>query len=423
MRRPTRPLAAFRSLQAFRRDALAFFATMDVYTRGVVEIDFGLRTSFVVADPAVAIAVLGSPAFDKGHEAYGPFGTFAGFGSLRGLVGPSLPVLDGPEGLERRRHLFPVYDRVLASLAAAQSAGRLDFGPVDGTIDLYPVLSRVVFHRFCQTMFGRAYAQWADRVSEAVSIATTCLDALSKNWMPYAGQLGPTSATLRRCREVILAFAAEVHADLIAAGPTPMGLLLGEGLSEEAVRDEIVTQIVAGTETTTITSCWAMVELTRNPSFVAGMRAGGAAGEALAAVVTKETLRMYPAFWTMIRVAREDVEIAGQRFGKGAVLFVSPFCIHHNPRYWPDPWRFDPSRFEGREGVRGDFMPFGFGARSCIGGRLAQAIATECVYEAACQLDLAFVEEEPTGPELDPLIVVLKSRTGFRFRAGRRHRG
>lgn len=413
------PLVAFRRLQSFRRDALALFATMGAYTRDVVEVDFGLRTSFVISDPTVALAVLTSPAFDKGHKAYGPIGTFAGFGSLRWLIGPSLPVLDGADGLERRRHLQPVYADVLAKLDAAQRTGPLALGHVEGDeVDLYPVLSRAVFQRFCQTMFGRAYPGWADRVSEAVSTATSCLDVLSKSWQPYAGRFGHASATLRRCRSVIADFAAEVAADLVATPrheDAPIQRLMDRGLPEAVVRDEILTQIVAGTETTTITTCWAMVELTRNATYVRRLRDGPDA-HALATAVTKETLRMYPAFWTMIRVARHDVEIAGHRFEAGAVLFVSPFCVHHNPRCWPDPWRFHPERFDGRQGVRGDFIPFGFGARSCIGGRLAQAIAAECVLAGARQLDLAFVSDEPAGPQIDPLIVVLKSRTGFRFR-------
>ena len=111
-------MPAVRTIQAFRANALALFAEHGTPVEGVAEIDFGVRRAWVVADPAVAVAVLTSPLFAKGHAAYGPLGTFAGFGSLRGLVGPTLPVLDGAEGLERRRLLQPVYQRVLARHAA-----------------------------------------------------------------------------------------------------------------------------------------------------------------------------------------------------------------------------------------------------------------------------------------------------------------
>lgn len=421
--RLTDPVAAFRRLQAFRRDALVLFSSLGAYTEDVVEVDFGLRTSFVISEPSVALGILTSDAFDKGSASYGPLGTFAGFGSLRWLVGPSLPVLDGAPGLERRRALMPLYGDVLARFDAARQDAPLALDAVEGDdVDLYPVLSRAVFQRFCQTMFGRTYPEWADPISEAVSSATTSLDTLSKSWQPYAGAFGAASSTLQRCRGVIAAFADAVCADLEAtASDTPMARLLREGLPADVVKDEILTQIVAGTETTTITTCWAMVELARSPRHVAQLRAASEP-QALATAVAREALRMYPAFWTMIRVAREDVEVGGHRFPAGAVVFVSPFCIHHNPRFWPDPWTFDPGRYEGRKGVRGDYMPFGFGARSCIGGRLAQAIATECILEGARRLDLAFVDGEPEGPTIDPLIVVLKSRTGFHFRAARADR-
>lgn len=418
------PIETYRVLQAFRRDAIALFTRRDLYERGVLDIDFGLRPGRVVADPAAAIGILTSPVFDKGDEAYGPLGTFKGFGSLRWLIGPTLPVLDGEAGLARRRLLRPVYQGVLQRLAEAQASTPLALPPVEGTVDLYDHLSVAVFQRFCEAMFGRAYPEHAAAISETVSIATTCLDALSKSWVPYVDRFGAAGRTIRRCREHLLAFAETVRADL-ATGDAPMSRLLGSGLDDPAILDEIVTQIVAGTETTSITTSWAMVALTQHPAWVARLREEG---DAAATLVTKEVLRLYPAFWTLIRVPRQDTEVAGFSFPKDAVTFVSPWAVHHNPNVWPDPERFDPERFVDRTPVRGDYLPFGYGARACIGGRLAQAIAQECLLEATRRMDLAFVPSEPDGPEIDPLIVVLKSRTGFRFQvtprsAGTAHRG
>lgn len=414
------PLAAFGKLQRFRADALSFFDELGVYRDGVAAIDFGLRRAYVIADPALAVAALLSPDLDKGRRAYGPLGTFAGFGSLRWLVGPTLPVLDGEEGLARRRHLGPVYAQVLGRFEARAAASRLTFGALgEPGGDLYPVIAAAVFERFSAVMFGRPYPQWAATISAAVSTATTALDTLSKSYVPYADRLSAAGRRLRRCRATLLDFAREVHSDLRAdpadAAVTP---LLDGPLSEAEVIDELLTQIVAGTETTTITTCWALSALARRPDLVTQIRGEG--GRALSERCVKETLRMYPAFWTLIRVASRDLRLGALTVPRDAVLFVSPFCVHHSPAVWPDPDRFDPDRFLDRRGTPGDFIPFGYGPRACIGGRLSQRIINECVYEAAQQLELHLREDEPEGHQPDPLIVVLKSRTGFRFRAERR---
>lgn len=409
------PLTAYDNLQQFRDNALTFFASQGVYEDGVAEIDFGLRRSLVIADPAVATEVLLSEQFDKGRESYGPLGTFAGFGALRWLVGPTLPVLDGAPGIARRRLLMPVYARIMERFADARLP-RISFPELPPQeVDIYPIISQAVFDRFCGVMFGRTWPEQAAPIGEAVSQATTTLDILSKSYQPYAGSWGKTGRTITRCRATILEFAHAVYDHLQDTdADAAIRPLLESGLSREEVCDEILTQIVAGTETTTITSCWALSLLARHPAALADLRGGRLAVDAC----IQETLRMYPAFWTLIRVAREAVVVAGRAVPRGTVLFVSPFCIHHNPAVWPDPESFRPRRFEGRQGVRGDFMPYGYGARACLGGRLAHGIITECVQQAVEQLELSVCPDHPQV--IDPLIVVLKSRTGFRFQVASR---
>ncbi|MFT5583952.1 MAG: cytochrome P450, partial [Cognaticolwellia sp.] len=280
--------------------------------------------------------------------------------------------------------------------------------------------SQAIFERFCAVMFGRTWAGHAQSVSNAVSQATTTLDSLSKSFQPYAGQWGPSGRSIRASRSVLLDFATTVYEDLLSSGrDAAIRPLLDCGLSKVEVVDEILTQIVAGTETTTITTCWALSLLARHPEARAQVREGALDVD----LCVNETLRMYPAFWTMIRVAKRDVLLEGQQIKKDTVLFVSPFCVHHNPAFWPDPERFDPQRFVDRISVRGDFMPYGYGARACLGGRLAHVLIRECVLQASTQLDLALCEDEPHGQQVDPLIVVLKSQTGFRFNVAWRGKG
>lgn len=418
---PARLARGLREILAFRRDALALFRARGCHERGLTRLDFGIRTGWVVCDPALAVEALTDDDFEKGHRAYGPLGTMAGFGALSWLIGPSLPVLDGPEGAERRRRVRPAYPPALAEsehLRAAAPPLRLT-PPAGGVGDVYPMLARPIFERYCAAMFGDAHADEAARISATIARATTALDVLSKSFVPFARWLHPTAHRLRAHRSVLLGFARRVRDRLEArraegAPPAAIERVLDGRLSPARELDEIVTQLVAGTETSTITACWAMALLAEHPEVLRDIRARRDRAQMRAAVerVVKETMRLRPAFWTLIRLARRQRRFADAVLSPGDVLFVSPFCVHHNPRVWPEPERFRPERFVDRRGVRGDFVPFGYGGRACLGGRISTALVTDCLLAAVEQLEWAF---DGPPPVMDPLIVVLKSRTGFRF--------
>ncbi len=418
------PLGALADMLAFKRDAAAFFRAHDPYATGDLELDLGLRRVRVISDARVAREVLTHPAFERGARPYGPLGTFAGQGSLRWLIGPTLPTLDGDAGAERRARVRPMYVEVARALRQTPLP-ELDWSGVSpGPLDLHALVSASVFELVCVAMFGRAYPEMAYEITRTIDSATDALDLTSKSLRPYAVRFGAPARAIRSSRAALRAFAGRVLDDLGALtdrSGVPMRGVLGPGWTREDAIDETVTTLVAGLETTTITCCWCITELLRQPEIMNDLNMMNDTREARIDRVIKETLRLYPAFWTMVRVAREDVtlEECGARFGAGDVLFVSPLFVHRNPAYWPDPERFDPSRHVDRERVEiGDYMPFGFGARACIGAQLSTLIARRVV-EAACALGpMRFVEGEPDGPDPDPKIIVLKSRTGFHVEVG-----
>ncbi|MEV7602445.1 cytochrome P450 [Kitasatospora sp. NPDC089797] len=133
--------------------------------------------------------------------------------------------------------------------------------------------------------------------------------------------------------------------------------------TDRLIRDELVTLLVAGHETTATTLTWLFLLLDGNPG------ARGADPQALVA----ETLRLYPAAWLLPRHALEDDVLAGHRIAAGTDVLVCPYLIHRDPELWPDPERFDPTRFApgaARPG-QGAYLPFGLGARACLGTRFA----------------------------------------------------
>ncbi|MFD0275058.1 cytochrome P450 [Kitasatospora sp. NPDC127111] len=148
--------------------------------------------------------------------------------------------------------------------------------------------------------------------------------------------------------------------------------------TDTLIRDELVTLLVAGHETTATTLTWLFLLLDRHPEARDWALAAGPDGsperrEALQALVS-ETLRLYPAAWILPRHAAEADTLAGHRIEAGTDLLVSPYLTHRDPALWPDPERFDPARFTtpgARPAQLGAYYPFGLGARACLGTQFA----------------------------------------------------
>ncbi|MFG3226062.1 cytochrome P450 [Kitasatospora sp. NPDC048194] len=159
--------------------------------------------------------------------------------------------------------------------------------------------------------------------------------------------------------------------------------------TDRLIRDELVTLLVAGHETTATTLTWLFLLLDDSPD------ARGADPQAL----VSETLRLYPSAWLLPRHAVEDDVIAGHRIAAGTDVLVCPYLTHRDPELWPDPERFDPTRFApGAEHGRrlGAYLPFGLGARACLGTQFALR-ETTALLELLLPLGRLEFRSRPTG--------------------------
>lgn len=181
-----------------------------------------------------------------------------------------------------------------------------------------------------------------------------------------------------------------------ASGDDLLSLLLsardeqGEAMSRQQVRDEVITFLAAGHETTANAMTWMWLALSRNPS--ARKRLQDEVDTVLQGRVPtfedldslpwtraclEEAMRLYPPVPAVSRMSQADDEIDGVRIPKGSVTVVMPYLIHRNPDLWPNPEGFDPERFmpgeDGRQPSRHKqaFMPFGAGRRICVGNGFA----------------------------------------------------
>lgn len=170
-----------------------------------------------------------------------------------------------------------------------------------------------------------------------------------------------------------------------------LGGLIASGMSDDFIRDQLLTMFIAGHDTSTALLAWAFYLLAKHPDVQARARAEveqviGARQPTLADSsqlqyidqVAKETLRLYPPIHLGSRIAAQDIEYQGYRIPAGTRVLYSIFLSHRHPAYWPDAHRFDPDRFTPelvRQRPAYVYLPFGGGARNCIGTAFAQVEA------------------------------------------------
>jgi cytochrome P450 len=170
------------------------------------------------------------------------------------------------------------------------------------------------------------------------------------------------------------------------------------------LRDELVTLLLAGHETTASTMSWGFYLLDQHPQVwdrvhdeaVEVLGRGPLTAESLheltyTTMVLRETLRLYPPVWLLPRIAKEADQIGGYQVPAGADVLICPYLLHRHPDYWPDPERFDPERFapgntDSRDAYA--YIPFGAGPRFCVGNTLGLMEATVVLATVARDLRL-----------------------------------
>jgi cytochrome P450 len=217
------------------------------------------------------------------------------------------------------------------------------------------------------------------------------------------------------------------------AGDDLLGLLMGvrdedtgQGMSDQQLRDEVITLFVAGHETTAVALAWACHLLAAHPEAAERVQAEqtGVLGDRAAAaadlprlpyarMVIDETMRLYPPAWITNRQAIADDEVCGYHIPAGAVVLVSPYVMHRHPAYWEQPERFDPERFAPERSAGRPhyaYFPFGGGPRQCIGKGLALMEAQLILAAVAQRFRLRHVPGHNVEPHA---LVTLRPRGGL----------
>lgn len=209
----------------------------------------------------------------------------------------------------------------------------------------------------------------------------------------------------------------------------------GRGMDETQLRDEAITLILAGHETTAISLSWTLVLLAQNPAVRAKLeqevdRVLGERSPTMADLpklpyadaVVRESMRLYPPAWSLGREAIVEVEVGGQRFPKGTNFWMVPWTMHRDPRFYTRPDAFEPERWvEGlaKKIPKYAYFPFGGGPRLCIG----HSFATMEAILVLVTLTRAFRADLVPGHELDVQpAITLRPKTGVRVKLSARAR-
>jgi cytochrome P450 len=161
-------------------------------------------------------------------------------------------------------------------------------------------------------------------------------------------------------------------------------------LTKQQIRDEIATFIVAGHETVASALTWAWHLLVANPAELQKLKQDPARAQ----MVFDESLRLYPPAWVITRRTLSDITVDDVLIPANSLVIVSPWLVHRNPKVWTNPNAFMPDRFINGVPQLG-YIPFGAGARLCIGKEMARLEGSQILAHIATTWNLEAVHNSP----------------------------
>ena len=398
-------------------DALAFLQRLAATGDEVVPFTVGKRDAFLVNSAAAIEEVLvrRPQDFDKGR----------GYTAASRLLGPGVLTAEGADHVERRRTATPAFHRAQLESAAPiivrHAAACRDRWRPNHSVDVAEEMRALTLAIAADALFGADSAPWTGAVSRALSLALAPADGL-------VAIMAPPSA-VRRARGVLdAAIDAILKERRAAAAPRAdlLSMLLeahpGDLEGCDRVRDDVRTFLVAGHDTIShaLTWTWILLAAHRDADERLGVELEAVLGSRLpesadvprlayTRAVIKEALRLWPPAWVIVRRPKMRLALAGVDVPQGALVVVSPFVTHRDPRYFDRPETFDPGRWLTATGDAAPpkcaYVPFGAGPRACVGEHFAWLEAT---------LVLATIAQQWRPPRIPPERVQPDARVTLR---------
>ena len=426
-----RSKAGPRALQAFyqQRNALAALQVFQQEVGDIFQLSLPGFKPVVVAGPEAAHCVLVS---EREQMSWRPEGD-----PVARLLRQGLLVVDGELHDTLRRQMLPALQKAqLPNYAEAMVSctDQVTHGwGESGVFDMLDEMRRVALLIFMQTLFNVDFISDIDRLWPAILRLLTYISP--GMWIFIPGKPRPGySAEIRLVDEYLYRIIRQRRVGAGMAGDLLSLLVSTPGMDDGLVRDQLLTMLIAGHDTSTANLAWCLYLLGTHPQVYRQARdeVDGALATDPPAIadlerlpyleqVTQEALRLYPPIHTGMRFTTSDVEMLGCTLPADSRLMYSIYLTQHMERHWPDPERFDPERFS-LEGKRDrqpyTYLPFGGGPRNCIGSAFARVEVRLILARLLQTFDFTW-EQSRVHPYMG---ATLEPRPGVPLRVQRRRR-
>jgi cytochrome P450 len=392
-----RGLPILGSLLDIRRDPAGAFLRAALKYGDVAYFKVGPRQGYLITNPSDVRHVLQDNARNYQKSPL--------YQKLRMHLGNGLLTSEGEFWLRQRRIAQPAFHRqhvaglahVMATAAREAAAAWQTLAEHGRAVDVDEEMMRLTRTVVVRALLGSDLGPYTERIDAAWTIIN---EYIGENfwsigltaWLPSARRRRFEAARrlLREAVDYVIRERRRIPGDT----PDLLSMLLaardddtGEGMTDEQLRVEVTTFLLAGQETTSLALTWTWYLLSQHPQARQRLEdeldnvLGGRPPEyaELASLpytrmVVDEAMRLYPPAWGFSRQALGDDQLSGYHLPRGWMAFVVPYVLHRLPSLWEDPETFDPDRFSPeRSADRSKFayVPFGAGPRQCIGNQFA----------------------------------------------------
>jgi cytochrome P450 family 110 len=348
------------------------------------------------------------------------------------LIGEnSLMLLDGDRHRRERKLLMPPFHGERLKTYAKQicliTEKLTDQWQIDQSFVARSAMQKISLELILQIVFGLSegeryrqlkplLTEWLDMTDSPLRSSMLFLSFLQQDW----GAWTPWGQMKQRQRQVHELLQAEIEErrQKGTEGQTDVLSLMmaardedGQAMTDAQLRDELITILFAGHETTATTLSWALYQIHRQPEVLSKLQHElDTLGKNVSPLevaqlpyltaVCQETLRMYPVIPVIFpRIAKFSVEIAGYRFDAGTALMVSIYLVHYREDLYPNPRQFQPERFRSRQYSPSEYLPFGGGSRRCLGYALAELEMKLVLATILSKYRLTLAEEKLVKPQ------------------------
>jgi cytochrome P450 len=362
------------------------------------------------------------------------------------LLGEGLLTSEGEFHRRQRRLVQPAFhrDRLLgyASSMVETTAHTRDLWTNGAQLDMAREMMRLTLGVVTKTLFSADVTSDADEIGNALTQVMILFDMVLMPFSEWIEKLPlPSIRRFEKARDfldkTIYGIIAERRASKEDKGDLLSMLLLAQDedsstMSDKQIRDEALTLFLAGHETTANALMWAWYLLSQNPSAAEKFYAevDSVLQDRLPSFddlprlkytegVFAESMRLYPPAWVIGRRAKTDYQIARYTIPAKSILMMSPWVVHRDPRWFPEPDQFDPARWiEPYERPKFSYLPFGGGMRVCIGERFAwmEGVLLLATVAQAWRFKLV-----PGHPVATAALITLRAKHGMKMVAERRN--